>query len=155
LADLINQNTVLRIENGVYLEDQQKFQFKLNGRDTTLSLWDSSLMGLRIFRDRFGKKGERLRKNGTRCGPFSFGFYIFDFSKDARGKHFLDGDEKALLKKHRVYLYRDDIRVYPYGDPKDDWLEIDAYRGTISAGQFLSNDQVVGFVNITQKATPN
>jgi signal transduction histidine kinase len=33
-------------------------------------------------------------------------------------------------------------------------LEIDAYRGTISAGQFLSNDQVVGFVNITQKANP-
>ncbi len=154
LTDLISQNTVLRIENGAYDESAQKFQFKLNARDTTLALSDADLMGLRIFRDRFGKSGERLRKNGTKCGPFTFGFYIFDFSKDARGKHQLNGDDKDVLKKHRIYLYRDDIRVYPYGDPKDDWLEIDAYRGTISAGQFLSNDQVVGFVNITQRANP-
>ena len=109
----------------------------------------------RIFRDRFGKKGQKLEANGTSCGSFRFGFYIFDFSKDAKGKHQLDTDDKLLIKKHRIYLYRDTIRVYPYGDPKDDWLEIDAYRGTISAGQFLSNDQVVGFVNITQVENPN
>jgi signal transduction histidine kinase len=44
--------------------------------------------------------------------------------------------------------------VYPYGNPDDDWLQIDQYRGKIAAGWFLSNDQVVGFVNITQKGNP-
>ena len=44
--------------------------------------------------------------------------------------------------------------MYPYGDPEDDWLQIDVYRGTIRASEFLSNDQVVGYVNITQAGNP-
>lgn len=47
-----------------------------------------------------------------------------------------------------------DIRVYPYGDPSDDWLGIDIYRGTVRASEFLSNDQVLGFVSITQAHNP-
>jgi len=66
----------------------------------------------------------------------------------------LDKADKGIIKDHRIYLYRDGIRVYPYGEPDDDWLRIDQYRGTISAGQFLSNDQVVGFVNISEKGNP-
>ena len=67
----------------------------------------------------------------------------------------MDDDEKKIIRDHRIYLYRDDIRVYPYGEPEDDWLRIDAYRGTISAGHFLSNDQVVGYVKITHKGNKN
>ena len=42
----------------------------------------------------------------------------------------------------------------PYGDPDDDWLRIDMARGTVSAAEFLSNDQVVGCVYITQEGNP-
>lgn len=66
----------------------------------------------------------------------------------------MDKQDKKIIKEHRIYLYRDNIRVYPYGDVGDDWLRIDAYRGTISAGYFLTNDQVVGFINISQKHNP-
>jgi signal transduction histidine kinase len=59
------------------------------------------------------------------------------------------------VKDHRVYLYRDGIRVYPYGDPEDDWLQTDVYRGTVRASEFLSNDQVVGYVTITQNENPD
>ena len=41
------------------------------------------------------------------------------------------------------------MRVYPYGDPDNDWLGIDQHRGTISAGDYLSNDQTVGAVEIS------
>src|SRR5665213_2478036 len=120
LATLLKDNTVLRLEDGRYDEEKQRFTFDLNGRPIILPLSDPALMGLRIFRDRFGKKGEKLAINGTACGSFRFGFYIFDFSKDAKGKHSLDFEDKQLIKKLRIYLYRDTIRVYPYGDPKDD-----------------------------------
>ena len=42
----------------------------------------------------------------------------------------------------------------PYGDPEDDWLRIDIARGTIRADEFLSNDQVVGCVYISQEENP-
>ena len=69
-------------------------------------------------------------------------------------KYFLDGDDKKIIREHRIYLYRDGLRVMPYGDPEDDWLRIDIARGTIRADEFLSNDQVVGCVYISQEENP-
>jgi signal transduction histidine kinase len=155
LQELNRHNSVLRIEKGRYNEPKKEFEFQLNGKSHTLSLTDPDISGLQVFRDRFGKEGGVLKKRGTACGSFEFGFYVFDFDKDATGRYALDGEDRQIIKEHRIYLYRDNIRVYPYGDPSDDWLQIDKFRGTRSAGQFLSNDQVVGFVNITQAGNAN
>lgn len=87
------------------------------------------------------------------CGPFDFKFFIFDLNKKS-GKFSLQTDQKNIIKKHRIYLYRDGIRVYPYGDPEDDWLNIDVIRGTQSAGQVFGNDQVVGYIEITHDNNP-
>jgi len=62
--------------------------------------------------------------------------------------------EKELVEKHRIYLYRDNARVYPYGEAKNDWLEIDALRGLIRANEFLTNGQTVGFVSISHSENP-
>ena len=62
----------------------------------------------------------------------------------------MDKKEKEIIRAHRIYLYRDKIRVAPYGDADDDWLEIDKRRGVGRAGDYLSNDQVVGFVDISK-----
>src|SRR3546814_19481097 len=82
---------------------------------------------------------------------------ISDWSSDVCSsdlKYRLDNSDKELLRQHRIYLYRDGIRVSPYGDPDDDWLLIDVRRGTVNASEFSSNDQVVGHVNTTQGDTP-
>ena len=43
----------------------------------------------------------------------------------------------------------------PYGDPTDDWLQVDMGRGTISAGAFFSNDQLVGRIQISKEKNPH
>jgi signal transduction histidine kinase len=154
LQTLIQQNAVLRITDGVFDQDKNAFRFKLNGKLTVIPLSDPDLSGLSVFRAAFGKKGEVLQERSIKCGSFSFGFYVFDFGKDAKGKYQVDQEDRKLIKAHRIYLYRDGVRVYPYGDPEDDWLQTDTYRGTKQAGMFLSNDQMVGFVNITQRENP-
>jgi len=132
-----------------------EFRFTINGDHKTISLFDpNKIAGKKVFKDRFGNAGSVLKDRSVECGSFEFGFYVFDFSAQAPAKYKLDPDDKKILKDHRIYLYRDNIRVYPYGESNDDWLHIDAYRGTISAGHFLSNDQVVGFVNISQTNNP-
>ncbi|MED5615787.1 sensor histidine kinase [Janthinobacterium sp. P210005] len=154
LHTLLTESSVFQIEDGQYNQPKKLFSFKLNGIPQILHLADSDITALRVFRDHFGTAGEELKRRSTECGSFNFGFYVFDFSASAEAKYSLDKDDKNLIKDHRIYLYRDGIRVYPYGEPDDDWLRIDAYRGTISAGQFLSNDQVVGYVNISEKGNP-
>lgn len=153
LRTLIENNAVLCITDGRYDQPRQTFKFKLDDDPVVLALNDPDITAISLFREKFGTRVED-GKLETKCGSFSFGFYVFDLSKDASGRHDLDDAQTKLLKQHRIYLYRDGIRVYPYGDPDDDWLQTDILRGTKAAGMFLSNDQVLGFVNISQKENP-
>lgn len=150
---LLKNRSVIFIEDGVFDADQQQFTYKENGVQKVVSLYDPELTGLTVYK-RFKKPGINLEDRVAKCGSFHFGFYIFDFNHNAPKKYELDKEDKKTIKDHRIYLYRDGIRVYPYGDPDDDWLRIDQFRGTIAAGYFLSNDQVVGYINITRKGNP-
>ncbi|MFA5772583.1 MAG: ATP-binding protein [Thermoplasmata archaeon] len=82
------------------------------------------------------------------CGPFRFKFYVYDIDsmKDDRLKDY--------IRSHRTYIYRDDVRVYPYGDRDNDWVKLDVYRGLARAGYYLSNDQLIGYVSITSDGNP-
>lgn len=151
LVTCLEQKSVFKVTNGVYLADTNEIQFNLNGQPVFLSFNDSDINGLTQFKRYF-----KVPTYQTECGNFTFEFYIFDFNIDSENpsKYVLDQSEKSIIREHRIYLYRDNIRVMPYGDPEDDWLRIDIARGTISAGEFLSNDQVVGCVYISQKENP-
>ncbi len=146
LLNCLHNKAVLKITNGIYSEKKKTFSFELNGKQKKLCFTD--LVGIEVFKNYF-KDANYI----TECGDFQFQFYIFDFkAKDTR--YILDDEEDKIVKEHRIYLYRDQVRVLPYGDPDDDWLKIDMMRGTKSAGMFLSNDQVVGCVDISQKENP-
>ncbi|MDX9714197.1 MAG: ATP-binding protein [Dissulfurispiraceae bacterium] len=154
LKILLSDRSVIKVEEGFFDADKMEYRFKLNGIPKTITLTDAQIPITKKIRDKYDDGWKILNERKLECGSFNFGFYIFDFSSRAPAKYKLDKEDKEILKSHRIYLYRDDIRVYPYGEPEDDWLQIDVYRGTISAGHFLSNDQVVGFINITQKNNP-
>lgn len=154
LNNCLENKSVLKITNGRYICGENDITFNINGKPIKLGFQDSDIRGLAQF-DRFKeleKKGESVE-----CGSFNFEFYIFDLNVDSENpsKYYLSKDEKKVIKEHRIYLYRDNVRVMPYGDPEDDWLRIDMARGTIRADEYLSNDQVVGCVYISQKENPN
>ncbi len=157
LSTLLDSSAVLKIREGEYSEKDQKFSYKLNGVPYVLPIKDSRISGLTFFKERFAELnlfGEtEIRKSA--CGNFKFNFFVFDFAADRESPYILDKKQKEIVKEHRIYLYRDHIRVAPYGDPDNDWLEIDKKRGVGRAGDYLSNDQVVGFVDISKHGNPN
>ena len=154
LNGLLENNSVYQITNGYFDDKTQRYSFVINGDRQFVELNDARITGYKIFRDHFGKHGEKLQDRKITCGPFDFEFYIFDLSAKPGSQYYLSSLEKGLIKKHRIYLYRDGIRVYPYGDEEDDWLQIDIKRGTISAGMFPSNDQLVGCIKISHQKNP-
>ena len=154
LETLLETKPVFRIQGG-FNDADNSFTFSLGRKQQRLKLTDPELVGLAVFKEAFGKKGEELQGRNISCGPFGFSFFVFDFGQDVTGKHQMDKDDRELVRDHRIYLYRDGIRVYPYGDPDDDWLQIDMRRGTVRAAEFLSNDQVTGYVTISQKDNPD
>ena len=156
LSVLIENKAVLKIDKGFFNSEDLSYSFKLNGIPQKLFLSSPELKGFKIFKDYFETvlKPTLFEERKIECGSFHFSFYVFDFTPKAPAKFLLDDNDKEKIRPHRIYLYRDGIRVYPYGDPEDDWLQIDTFRGTISAGDFLSNDQVIGVVKISHKDNP-
>lgn len=92
------------------------------------------------------------REQNLNCGPFDFAFYAFDLDKP--DKTILNEDLKRFIKENFVYVLRDGVRVYPYGEKGIDWLSLDKLRATKKAGQFISYNDLTGFVYITQEGNP-
>lgn len=157
LDKIIQEKAVLRISGG-YNEIQKEFYYSTNGKDIeVLSLSDKRITGLSIYRDYFIKEKEQGNFSDilTECGSFTFTFNVFDPDKaNVREKYKMSDEEWPIVKENRVFLYRDNIRVFPYGSIKDDWLQVDTIRGTKKAGAMLSNDQLVGFIHISYAGNP-
>ncbi len=83
------------------------------------------------------------------CGEFKFSFYAFDLSKP--DKTILTKPIEQFIKDNFVFVLRDGVRVYPYGEKGEDWLNLDKLRATIKAGQFISYNDLTGFVYISRE----
>ena len=117
----------------------------------TLNLLDDTALSMRNY-SLYGTKWFRENDRSPQCGPFSFTFYAFDLkNKDLT---ILDKDLERFIKENFVFVMRDGIRVYPYGEKGIDWLDLDKLRSTYRAGQFISYNDLTGFVYISQENNP-
>jgi signal transduction histidine kinase len=80
----------------------------------------------------------------TQCGAFFFNFYHYNKNLDKKSG-FNKKDVEALAG---VNIYRDGIRVMPYGELGNDWLSLDNER--IQNTSFIGNDTIIGLIEINQ-----
>jgi len=174
IKDIVFHKSLYKIK-GNYSEKDKKITF--SAEEANVKLDDNAIFldpdaainhhptqhfqKLRIYSDKKSTKDKHKQiisffENGktTECGDFSFSFYIFDFVATQHEPFGLTPKEKDIIREHRVFLYRDGIRVQPYGAPDDDWLQIDRNRMERASLQF-SNDQLFGQINITKKNNVN
>lgn len=155
LKNLMETQSVLRITDGHYCSKEKAFYYTINDKKYSIAVEDSGISGTSAYRSCFFNKEAKEYRSVSDFGDFGFDFYIFDFAAKDDSKYALPQNAKDVIKEHRIYLLRDDIRVLPYGDKEDDWLQIEVKRGTVRAGDFFSNDQVVGRIKITKFGNPH
>lgn len=86
----------------------------------------------------------------TNCGPFSIDFAAFE----GESKHStIPQEEHARLANKAeqlggVYIYRNGIRVLPYGDTDYDWLDIEFRRTKSAYYYYFSHRKMFGTVEI-------
>ncbi|MHB0988424.1 MAG: ATP-binding protein [Bellilinea sp.] len=82
-------------------------------------------------------------------GPMHFDLYIFDRDPGilALGVSDKKGLKEFLDQSGGIRVYRDGIRVYDYGEPGNDWLNLGGRRVNIPTRR-LSNNQVIGAVSL-------
>src|SRR5262245_35058819 len=103
-------------------------------------------------------KGARQRWNGhgeLACGPVRIRLHAYDLEAEALARIGPRAEVRAWLREWTgVSIYRDGFRVWPYGEPHDDWLRLDQRRVN-NPVEHLSNNQVIGFIDITRDTNPD
>ncbi|MGX8713201.1 MAG: ATP-binding protein [bacterium] len=115
---------------------------------TSINLLDEKDLSVHGY-SLYGTKWFQENARTPLCGPFKFTFYAFDLKN--KDWTFLDKELERFIKENFVYVMRDGIRVYPYGEKGIDWLDLDKLRSTFKAGQFISYNDLTGFVYISQE----
>lgn len=96
------------------------------------------------------------------CGPFEIQLRAFNrdrlelekvVSKGVAGSGTYKEVRDLLDQRSGMAVYRDSVRVYPYGQPGDDWLQLDKRR-FMKPTMNLANNQVLGAILIGRQENP-
>lgn len=90
---------------------------------------------------------EELQEPQPQCGSFWMNIYVWDRTKDYLQASGVSRQE--LDSQCGVSLFRDGLRVFPYGEPGDDWLFLDQERIQAPAER-IGNNQVIGLIHVDQ-----
>lgn len=93
------------------------------------------------------------------AGPFSFEFKVWD--RDSENLSSIATETNSIIKNVKrdlddlcgISIYRDDIRVLPYGNQNNDWVRLDLRRVNNPTLR-LSNNQIVGYISIGLETNP-
>jgi len=81
-------------------------------------------------------------------GPIKGMLYVYDRDREVMARYAQSRlIERFLDQNGGVRIYRDDIRIYNYGEPGDDWLSLDLRRVN-SPSRNLSRNIVIGLVEL-------
>lgn len=86
-------------------------------------------------------------------GSIHFSLYAYDLNN--RDKTIITKEMLDFIKDNFVYVFRDGVRVYPFGEKEYDWLELDKLRSVVKAGAFPSYNDLIGFIYISQNQNPS
>ncbi len=89
------------------------------------------------------------------CGPVRIRIFAFDLEGESLARIGPRAEVRAWLREWTgVSIYRDGFRVWPFGEPHDDWLRLDQRRVN-NPVEKLSNNQVIGFIDIGRDRNPD
>lgn len=82
------------------------------------------------------------------CGGFIVNLYNYDRSPETINTNKIN--TKELDEVCGVSVYRDGIRIFPYGERGDDWLGLDKRR-IQNPTKYIDNNTIIGWIEINQK----
>jgi len=91
------------------------------------------------------------------CGPFSINFAAFE---GQGSKSTIPREDHARLSRKAdqlggLYIYRNGVRVLPYGDTDFDWLDIEVRRSKSAHYYYFSHRKMFGAIEIDIDANKN
>lgn len=133
--------------------EQLKKQFKIEGRTTSETNSYLELPKGKVGSETNFHAMYQADRAGflNDIGPILGEVYVFDFDA-ALGEQ--NAIKRWLSENQGIRVYRDGIRVYNYGEPNDDWLEMDSRRVN-RLGKGINRRIAVGAISLELENCPN
>ena len=94
--------------------------------------------------------------NKTSCGPFNVDIaYVHDIKSTLLSNEDYTNISKKLNKISGLYIYKDGLRILPYGDSDVDFLNIELRRNRSANYYFFSYRRLMGAISITKSNNPD
>lgn len=106
---------------------------------------------IRITVNKDGLEYETIQSNTYSFGSVKAQVFMFNQGDKVR---FANRYGLRVREYGNIRLYRDSFRIYPYGEAKNDWLDIDR-RQTQGMMRFLGTRDLIGYVQIGKESNPN
>ncbi len=132
-------------------------EYDYNKREVTVeklegvsSLWISAVVKandpkvIRLIVNKDGLEDEFIQENSYFFGGVQAKIFVFNQGDKIR---FLNRYGVRVREYGNIRLYRDDFRIYPYGEAHNDWLDIDR-RQTQGMMRFFGTRDLIGYVQI-------
>ncbi|WP_321435762.1 sensor histidine kinase [uncultured Bacteroides sp.] len=88
-------------------------------------------------------------------GIFEVNFFAWDLDTAALKVAGLSDYYRNIIKPNSgIRVYRDNFRVWPYGEPDDDWLNLDLTRLNAPKERTVSRNQVFGVIHLSSITNP-
>ena len=138
-------------------------EFGYNQREVTIeklegvsSLWISAEVQnenpetIYIIVNKDGLEYEITQSNAYSFGSIKVQIFMFNQGDKVR---FANRYGLRVREYGNIRLYRDDFRIYPYGESNNDWLNIDR-RQTQGLMRFFGTRDLIGYVQISKEGNP-
>ena len=75
-------------------------------------------------------KDQKLKIDNFEIDNFTMEFFMYDFTPMIASEYITDKDglRKFMRNNSGIKVYRNGVRIYDYGEPENDWLELDQMR---------------------------
>ena len=117
----------------------------------TAEISDTNPEIIRITVNKDGLEYESIQTNSFSFGSIKTQVFMFNQGDKIR---FANRYGLRVRDYGNIRLYRDSFRIYPYGEAKNDWLDIDR-RQTQGMMRFLGTRDLIGYVQIGKETNPN
>ncbi len=110
-----------------------------------------------IYGDSIDLRAREFQPKGAlSCGPFRLRLWYFQGRQDESR---LGAEDFELIgKKLKLFgglmIYRDNLRVLPYGNPEFDWLRFEERRSKAFSRYFFSYRRMFGYVDTSRRNNP-
>ena len=110
---------------------------------------------VKTFRDLEDHNGNTVTLSNSQIGEVVFEGYIFELDSFVLKMGVTDksGFKTYLKENGGVRVFRDGLRIYDYGEPENDWLDLNLRRVNQPAKR-ISNNIILGAVYLDRKSSP-